>query len=113
MKRWIVPGQCPVSGTRPWVGFSPTTPQCAAGIRIEPPRSLPTPSGESPAAIAAASPPDDPPAVLSELHGLTVLPKTRLSVSHQSANSGVLVFASGIPPAARSRATATASSTGT
>ena len=113
MKRRITSGQWPVRGTRPCVGFSPTTPQWPAGRRIEPPRSEPSPSGESPAEIAAASPPDEPPAVRSAFHGLTVRPKTRLSVSHQRANSGRLVLASGTAPAAFSRATAVASATGT
>ncbi len=50
-------------GTRPAVGFSPVMPQWRAGLRIEPPASLPIPSGEPPEAISAASPPLDPPGV--------------------------------------------------
>src|SRR4029079_10996637 len=45
------------SGTRPRVGFSPTTSQHELGIRHEPPPSLPTASGEIPAAAADAAPP--------------------------------------------------------
>src|SRR5947208_3498755 len=56
--------------TRPSVGLSPTTPQQAAGWRMEPARSLPSASGPSPAASAAAAPPLDPPGVRPRFHGL-------------------------------------------
>src|SRR2546428_12993613 len=49
---------------RPRDGFSPTTPQQEAGIRIEPPPSPPWLSAQRPAATAAAAPPEEPPAVL-------------------------------------------------
>ena len=42
------------SDTRPRAGFRPTSPQQAAGMRIEPPPSLPCASGTIPAATAAA-----------------------------------------------------------
>jgi len=45
---------------RPTVGFSPTRPQIDAGETIEPSVSVPTPSGASPAAIAAAVPELEP-----------------------------------------------------
>src|ERR671918_115524 len=51
------------AGTRPIVGFSPTTPQQLAGILIDPARSVPSASGPRPAATAAAAPPLDPPAI--------------------------------------------------
>ena len=44
-------------GTRPRVCSKPTTPQHAAGMRLDPPPSVPTPIGPSPAATAAAAPP--------------------------------------------------------
>src|SRR6266851_7341186 len=47
---------------RPRDGLIPTTPQQAAGIRIEPPPSLPCASEPSPAASALPAPPLDPPA---------------------------------------------------
>src|SRR5439155_4313366 len=72
-------GHCPPPGTRPVPGFSPTTPQQCAGIRIEPARSLPNPVTEMHAAIAAASPPLDPPGVRERSCGLLVRPKTGLS----------------------------------
>ncbi len=51
------------SGTRPKVGFSPTRPHHAAGMRIEPPASVPICSGPNPAAPAAPAPDDEPPVV--------------------------------------------------
>ena len=59
-------------GTTPGPGLSPTRPQQAAGMRIEPSPSLPCAIGTSPAATAAADPPDDPPGVRSTSHGLRV-----------------------------------------
>src|SRR5580704_6263377 len=84
-------GKCPVEGMRPGVGFNPQMPQKCAGSRIDPPPSLPTPPAESPAAIAAASPPLDPPEVRERFHGLLVRPYKRLSVSQAISSSGVLV----------------------
>jgi hypothetical protein len=43
----------------------PTTPQSAAGWRIEPPVSEPSASGTKPAATAAAEPPEEPPGTRS------------------------------------------------
>src|SRR4029077_10364467 len=97
---------------RPGVGFSPQMPQKWAGTRIEPPPSLPTPPAEQPEAIAAASPPLDPPAEYSVFHGLLVFPETRLSVSYAIKNSGVLVLPSNTAPALRSRRTSVASPRG-
>src|ERR1700676_1725583 len=102
-------GKCPVAGMRPGVGLSPQMPQKCAGTRIEPPPSLPTPLIEHPAAMAAASPPLEPPALRDNSQGLLVLPLARLSVSYAIKNSGVLVLPSTIAPAAFSRATSTAS----
>ena len=66
-----------------------------------------------PAAMAADSPPLDPPGVRSGSYGLTVLPATRLSVSVQYDISGRLVLPSKMAPASRSLATAVASVAGT
>src|SRR5215472_4224309 len=74
-------GKCPVAGTRPGVGFNPQMPQKWAGTRMEPPPSLPTPPIEQPAAMAAASPPLDPPDEYARFHGLLVFPVRRLLVS--------------------------------
>jgi hypothetical protein len=49
------------SGTRPYGGLNPTTPQNDAGMRTDPPMSEPVASVVLPAASAAPEPPDDPP----------------------------------------------------
>lgn len=102
----------PVNGIRPWVAFRAATPVNAAGPRNEIARSLPIPMGDMPEATAADSPPEDPPGVRSKFHGLLVRPVTALSVSVHAENSGALVLASRIPPAALMRLTAVASSSG-
>src|SRR5436309_1870024 len=102
-------GKCPVAGMRPGVGFSPQIPQKCAGSRIDPPPSLPTPPAEHPDAIAADSPPLDPPGVRERSHGLLVRPYSRLSVSHAISSSGVLVTPKMMAPAFRSRLTSGAS----
>src|SRR5438874_2476274 len=88
---------------RPGVGFSPQIPQKCAGTRIDPPPSLPTPPAEHPDAIAAASPPLEPPAEYSVFHGLLVFPLSRLFVSYAIRNSGVFVLPSKTAPAWRRR----------
>ncbi len=65
---------------RPRVGFSPTSPQQDAGIRIEPPPSDPWATGTSPAATAAPAPPDEPPAIRVGSHGVTAGAATAGSV---------------------------------
>ncbi len=65
---------------RPREVFRPTSPQHAAGMRIDPPPSLACANGIMPAATAAAEPPDEPPGVRVRSHGLCVGPKARGSV---------------------------------
>src|SRR5215470_19540568 len=65
-------GTLPPRGTRPNVGLMPATPQSAAGIRMEPPVSVATAAGTSPAATAAADPPLEPPQMKSGLCGFLV-----------------------------------------
>ena len=68
--RAIGPVTCSVShtqsvgcvGTNPTDGRNPVTPQNAAGIRSEPPRSVPSARAIMPVARAAAPPPVEPPA---------------------------------------------------
>src|SRR5580658_10272184 len=93
---------------RPYVGLKPTTPQNAAGSRIEPPVSLPKPSGAMPAATAALDPPDEPPGTRVSSHGLRVTPRALFSHELPIANSSRLVFPIGIAPASMARATAVA-----
>ena len=52
------------------VGLIPQMPHEWAGKRMLPPRSLPKPSGEPPAAMIAASPPLDPPGERSQIPGV-------------------------------------------
>src|SRR5262249_26035509 len=56
--------------TRPYGGLSRTTPQRAAGSRIEPPVSLPSVASANPAATAAAEPLLEPPEQCPGFHGL-------------------------------------------
>src|SRR5579863_10674339 len=102
-----LPGQL---GTRPKLALKPKTPQNEAGIRSDPPPSVPNPIGPSPTATAAAAPPLEPPGVRSVFHGFRVMPKTRLSVTPFQPNSGVLVRPIMIIPAPFSRLTAGQSS---
>ena len=99
--------------TRPWVGLIPAIPQKAAGMRIDPPMSVPSASGARPAATAAPEPPLDPPGVRSSRRGLRVTPNSSLEVWPHSQNGGFVVFAITIAPASRRRRTATASHLGT
>ena len=62
------------SGTRKRLGLRPTTPQQDAGMRIEPPASLPCAIGTMPAATAAALPPEEPPVISAGSHGLRAGP---------------------------------------
>src|SRR4051812_36602736 len=91
------------SGTRPTVGRNPVTLQNAAGLRSDPPASLPSAIGTRPQAKATAAPADDPPHVRVRSHGLRVAPKTVLKVCDPAPNSGVLVLPKVIAPAACSR----------
>ena len=86
----------------------PTTPQRAAGWRIEPPVSEPRASGLKPAATAAALPPDDPPGTRVGSCGLRVGPKAEFSVDEPMANSSRLVLPTITAPAATTRSTTVA-----
>ena len=58
--------------TRPREAFRPTSPQNDAGTRVEPPPSEDMLIGVTPAAVSAAEPPDEPPAVRDGSQGLRV-----------------------------------------
>ena len=58
----------------PCDGFRPYTPLKWAGLRMDPPMSLPSSIGDMPMATAAAEPPEDPPVVRVTSHGLLVTP---------------------------------------
>ena len=57
------------AGTSPRDGFSPTSPQAAAGMRMDPPPSEPGANGSIPLATATAAPPLEPPAPRAGFHG--------------------------------------------
>src|SRR5271154_3839858 len=80
-------------GTRPMLGRKPTTPQKLAGLRSEPPMSVPWASQAVPAANATAPPPVEPEAERDRFHGLRVAPNTSLNVWAPAPNSGVLDLA--------------------
>ncbi len=63
----------------------------------------------TPAATAAAEPPDDPPGTRAGSCGFRAGPKALCSVDEPIANSSMLVLATTTAPAARRRATAVAS----
>src|SRR5712692_4668813 len=98
---------------RPNDALKPKTPAKAAGIRMDPPPSVPMCNGPKPAAAAAEAPPLEPPGVRSRFQGLRVGPNSRLWVAPIQPNVGVLVLPSMMAPAARSRSTIGASSAGT
>lgn len=70
-------------------------------MRIEPSPSLPCAIGTSPAATAAAAPPDEPPALRATFHGLLVI-RSGVSVVPHSPSSGTVVSPTITAPAARS-----------
>src|SRR6266853_5865404 len=79
-----------VCATRPMLGRIPTTPQKLAGLRSEPPISVPWASHAVPVASATAAPPEEPAADRDRSHGLSVAPNTSLKVLAPAPNSGVL-----------------------
>ena len=62
-------------------------PQQAAGIRTEPPVSLPNATSASPIATATAEPLDDPPGTRPGSRGLTGVPNQGLTPVTPSASS--------------------------
>src|SRR5438874_2065520 len=89
---------------RPRVGFNPTTPHAEAGMRKEPPPSVPCATGTISEATAAHDPPLDPPGVRVTSHGFLVGPQAAGSVVATAPNSGVLVRPMLMNPACRMRA---------
>ena len=88
MSAWA--GPC---GTRPRDGFSPTRPQQAAGMRIDPAPSVAWAIGTMPEATAAAAPPEEPPALRVRSKGLRVGPKRTGSRGHVEAEFGKIGLA--------------------
>src|SRR5438128_1717238 len=75
----------PYREIRPYVGFRPTTPHSDAGWRTEPPVSVPRAHTTSPAATAAAEPPEDPPGTRSRSHGFRTGPNAVVSPDRRAA----------------------------
>ena len=98
------------NGIRPYVGFSATVPVNPAGMRTDPPPSVPTDHGPMPSPTAVALPPLDPPDVFSGSHGLPVTPCRSESVTPFHEYSGVVVLPRMTAPVSRRRATQGASS---
>ena len=84
-------------------------PQAAAGIRIEPPVSVPMDASAMPATTLAADPPLDPPGDRVGSCGLRAGPKAESSFVVPNANSCRLVLPMKTAPACRRWATAGAS----
>ena len=82
-------------------------------MRTDPPMSVPTSKLVSPAATAAAEPPDEPPVMWSTFQGLLLPPKMSLNVSMSPDQRGAFVLPKTIAPASLRRATAGASCVGT
>src|SRR5690606_21075444 len=99
-------------GTRPEVGCSPVTPQHAAGMRMLPPVSVPSPPRNSPAALPDAVPELEPPGQRSRSHGLRGTGRPASGSGAPKAYSESVALPTSTPPAVRRRATASASSFG-
>src|SRR5690554_1519029 len=78
--------------SRPRVGFRPTSPQQAAGIRMDPPPSLACATGTTPAATSTADPPEEAPEEYNGFQGLRVGEVPTGSVVALKPNSGRLLL---------------------
>ncbi len=105
-------GTTPVFGTRPFVGFTPTRWFSAAGTRPEPAVSVPSAKSTVPRATAVAEPLDEPPEIRVGSQAFRTAPKGERVPTSPVANWSRFVLPTTTAPAARSRATAVASSVG-
>ena len=105
----VLKGNAPSVGMRWRLGLKPVIPQSAAGMRTEPPVSLPIAISHMPSAAATAAPADDPPGTRARSRGLPGVPKCGLAPIAPKANSVMLVLATTTAPPARSRRTTGAS----
>ena len=87
----------------------PTMPQQVAGLRTEPPVSVPSAAGAMPAASAAPEPLDEPPGCRSRFHGLRAGGQGRSNAGPPVANSCSATLPSSTAPASRSFFTTKAS----
>src|SRR5215218_4020891 len=94
------------TGTLPNCAFIPKTPQKEAGMRMEPPPSVPSAKGVTPAATEVAAPALEPPVVFEVFQALRVTPESGLSPPPAlQPNSVVVVLPITHAPAARARST--------
>ena len=91
------------AGTRPHDPLNPYTPHQAAGIRMEPPASVPSAKGTNPSATAAALPPDEPPVLRDRSNGLHDGPNNGLSHVPRIPITGLLVLPTMMAPARSTR----------
>ena len=98
--------------TRPQVVFRPTTPQQAAGIRTEPPPSVPSATSASPQATATAEPLDEPPGSRRGSSGFTGVPDQAFVPAADQHSSDRLVLPTILAPDRRAAATTAASRCG-
>src|SRR5918999_2303811 len=96
-------GTTPAVEISPRLGFKPTTPHAAAGMRIEPPVSVPIDAHAISATIDAADPPDDPPGDRLGSSGCFAAPYAESSFVVPNANSCRLHLPTNTAPASRSR----------
>ncbi len=102
-------GHTPSSGTRPQVVLSPVVPQHAAGMRTDPPVSLPKATSASSVATATAAPLDEPPGTSRGSSGFTGVPYQGFTPVTPKASSCRLVRPTMRAPAARAPARQAAS----
>ena len=84
----------------------PKQPVKAAGMRIEPPPSVPSCSAPMPSTADATAPLDEPPVVMRVSQGLRVRPVSGLSLVAFQPYSGMVVLPRKTAPCSRIRATA-------
>jgi hypothetical protein len=92
-------GTTPSVEISPQVGFKPTVPHAAAGMRIDPPVSLPIEASAMPQATLMADPPLDPPGDREGSCGFRAAPNAESSLVVPRANSCRLVLPMKTAPA--------------
>ena len=103
-------GNAPSVGMRCRLGLKPTRPQSAAGMRTEPPVSLPMAISHMPSATATAAPEDEPPGMRARSCGIARRAVMRIGAHRaEKANSVMLVLATITAPPARNARTIGAS----
>ena len=105
----VASGYTPSSGTRPQVVFRPVIPQQAAGIRTEPPVSVPRATSASPVATATAEPLDEPPGSRPGSSGFGGVPSQEFTPLADQHSSVRLVLPTIRAPVRRAAATTGAS----